>query len=73
MRELGRYQVVGRRAYRGHLPGVIFEGRLDRNAEGRAIQRGSIRLLEIVRDDLVPGSYRLPDGRPNSTARKEVS
>lgn len=61
---LGRYQVVGKRAYREHVPGSIFEARLDRSAEARAIARGSIALLALIPDDLVPGSYRLPKGWP---------
>lgn len=61
---LGRYEVVGKRAYREHVPGSIFEARLDRAAEARAIARGSIRLLALIPDDLVPGSYRLPTGWP---------
>jgi hypothetical protein len=60
VKELGRYRVVGRRAYRGHQPGEEFEACLDRDAEGRAINRGSIRLLERVPAELKPGSYRLP-------------
>jgi hypothetical protein len=64
-RELGRYEVVGRHTHRGHPPGSIFEARLDRAAEARATARGSIRLIERVPDDLIPGSYRLPLGWPN--------
>ncbi len=63
MKELGRYRVVGRRAYRDHQPGEEFEACLDRDAEARAINRGSIRLLERVAADLKPGSYRLPVNR----------
>lgn len=65
------YQVIGPRAYRGHEPGTVFEARLDRPSESRAINRGSIRLLELVEADLLPGSYRLPLGWP-TTAREEV-
>lgn len=73
MNEIGRYRVVGKRAYRGHAPGAEFEARLDRAAEIRAVNRGSIRLLERVTVDLVPGSYRLPVGWPAHEQRKEVS
>ena len=69
MNELGVYRVVGRRAYRGHEPGEVFEARLDRNAEIRAVNRGSIVLLERVRPDLPAGKYRLPVGWPG-TERK---
>lgn len=61
-RTLGRYQVIGKRAYREHQPGEYFEARLERNAEGRAIARGSIQLIELIPDDLAPNTYRLPDG-----------
>lgn len=64
MNTLGRYEVTGRFAYRGHQPGSIFEARLPDNAEIRAINRGSIRLIERVADDLRPSSYRLPVGWP---------
>lgn len=67
MNDLGRYEVIGRRAYRGHQPGEEFEARLDRAAETRAINRGSIRLLERFTADLTAGSYRLPDGWPPTT------
>ena len=69
MNFLGVYEVVGRRAYRGHQPGDRFEARLDRNAEARAVARGSIRLLERVADDLPP-NYRLPYGWPGATTER---
>lgn len=72
MSDLGVYEVCGRRIYRGHMPGEVFEARLDPNAEARAINRGSIRLLERVAADLPPGSYRLPVGWPAHEAGKEV-
>lgn len=58
----GRYQVVGRREYRGHETDTVFEARLDRNAEARAIRRGDIVLLEQIQPGLEPGSFVLPDG-----------
>ena len=73
MTELGRYQVVGRRAYRGHLPGTEFEAVLDPNAEGRAIARGSIRLLERLVADLPPVSYRLPTGWPKTQGKEGLA
>lgn len=60
-RPFGVYKVSGRRAYRGHEPGDIFEAQLDRNAERRAITRGDIRLLELVVPGLPP-DYELPRG-----------
>jgi hypothetical protein len=62
IRDLGRYEVTGPRIYRGHPPGTIFEARIAPGPENRAINRGSITLLERVPDDLRPNSYRLPDG-----------
>ena len=59
---MGEYEVVGRREYRGHRPGTVFEARLDRAAESRAVARGDIRLLRIVEPQIQSGSWRLPDG-----------
>ncbi len=59
---MGEYEVVGRREYRGHKPGVIFEARIDRNAEGRAIRRGDIRLLRVIKPRIPAGSWVMPDG-----------
>jgi hypothetical protein len=63
---LGVYEVIGPRAYRENPPGSRFEARLDRNAEARAVERGSIRLLERVAEDLPTGKYRLPTGWPGT-------
>lgn len=73
MTGLGRYRVVGTRAYREHEPGEEFEAVLDPNAETRAINRGSIKLLERLIADLPPGKFRLPTGWPPQAGRKEVS
>lgn len=70
MNELGRYRVVGRRAYRGHQPGEEFEARLDENVEARAVQRGNLVLLERLVAELPPGKYRLPVGWPGSKERE---
>lgn len=59
---MGEYEVVGRREYRGHRPGDIFEARLDRAAEARAITRGDIRLVRVVTPEIQSGSFELPDG-----------
>jgi hypothetical protein len=56
--ELGRYRVI--RRHRGHDPGTVFEGLLDRHQ--RAVARGSLELLAVVPNDLVGNSYRLPAG-----------
>jgi hypothetical protein len=67
--QLGVYEVTSRRGYRGHLPGQVFEAVLDPNAEARAINRGSIRLLERVEANLPAGKYRLPTGWPITAER----
>jgi hypothetical protein len=69
VRRLGVYEVTGRRGYRGHQPGERFEAVLDPNAETRAINRGSIRLLERLDPDLPAGKYRLPTGWPITAER----
>jgi len=58
----GRYLVSGRLGYRGHDPGTEFIEVLDPNVERRAVERGSIVLLERVTPALRDGSYRLPEG-----------
>jgi hypothetical protein len=58
----GEFQVVGKRAYRDHPHGTVFQARLERNAEGRAIARGDLLLLRVVEPCLQPGSYTFPTG-----------
>lgn len=70
MTTLGRYRVTGRCAYRGHQPGEEFEARLPQNAEARAVNRGSIQLLERIPADLPAHKYRLPDGWPGTTSNE---
>lgn len=67
---MGEYQVVGRREYRGHPPGEIFEANLESNAARRAIQRGDIALLRVVKPELQPGSWVLPDGWANEQGKE---
>lgn len=62
--QYGVYEVTGKREYRGHKPGTVFEAALDAPAAQRAINRGDIRLLREFIPDLVEGSYRLPDPWP---------
>jgi hypothetical protein len=69
VRFLGVYEVIGTRSYMEHKPGERFEARLDRNAEARAVERGSIRLLRRVEEDLPAHKYRLPTGWPVTTER----
>ena len=59
---MGEYKVVGKREYRGHAPGEIFEARIDRAAAVRAVARGDIRLLRMVVPVIQPGTWTLPDG-----------
>jgi hypothetical protein len=56
----GKYLVVGKRMYREHRPGTLFEAKLDAKAEARAIGRGDIKFVERIVPALRPGSYRLP-------------
>ncbi len=58
---MGRYRVVGRREYRGHKTGTVFDARLETNAAGRAIRRGDIVLLEQTEPGLPP-DHAFPDG-----------
>lgn len=62
MRRYGLYLVTGRRPYLGHPPGSVFELRLDRFAERRALALGDIVLLEETLPELQPGSYTFPAG-----------
>jgi len=59
-----RYLVIGKRRYRWHEPGSVFEAKLWPDAERRAIERKSIRDLGPVDPSLKPGSYRLPNDQP---------
>ena len=59
---MSRYRVRGRRAYREHPPGSIFEAELEPDAEARAIERGDITVLNSSRTRLRPGSWTLPYG-----------
>jgi len=63
-----RYLVTGRRQYRWHAPGTVFEAILDPLAEQRAIERGSIRVLEVIEPTLENGSYELPPDWPRPAA-----
>lgn len=56
-----RYEVIGQRQYRSHKHGTIFDAQLDPLAERRAVERGAIRVLEIVHPGLQDGSYTIPE------------
>jgi hypothetical protein len=60
----GVYRVTGKRQYRGHEPGTVFEAILDPSAEQRALGRGDIQLIRRIQPSLAPGSYRLPPDWP---------
>jgi hypothetical protein len=61
-----RYLVTGKRKYRWHDPGTTFEAQLDPDAERRAIERGSIRVLEVI--EVQVGRYELPEDWPQDAA-----
>lgn len=61
-RNHGVYVVCGKRPYRGHQPGVMFEAALDAGAEQRAVARGDIRLLERTTPTVQAGAFSLPEG-----------
>lgn len=64
MKEYGVYRVTGKRQYRGHDPGTVFEAFIDPPVEQRAVDRGDIRVLRRVTPDLTPGSFVLSDNWP---------
>ena len=57
----GLWRVVGRRAYRGHEPGVEFEAVIPSGAAARAIARGDLVLIEALVAGL-PDEHCLPEG-----------
>ena len=59
-----RYLVTGTRQYRWHKPGTTFEARLDPDAEQRAVERGNIRVLEVIQPSVQNGSYEIPNDWP---------
>lgn len=67
------YRVIGEHDYREHAPGEIFTGRLDPAAEGRAVARGNIEVLDSSPTRLRPGSYRLPDGWQTANGAAEAA
>lgn len=67
--QFGVWEVTGRRAYRGHLPGSTFEARIDVRVAERAIGRGDIRLLKPTQPGIRPGSYTFPRGWLEKAAR----
>lgn len=72
--EFARYKVIGRRQYRGHSPGDIFEARFDAAIE-RAVYRKDIEILDVITPELPAGRFKLPRGWPqpaNVTAHREA-
>ncbi len=61
-----RYRVIGKRQYRWHSPGTVFEAKLDPDAERRAIERGNIEVLGVIQPGLQNGSYVLPEDWPQA-------
>ncbi len=64
--QVGRYEVTGRREYRGHPTGTIFDAHLEPGPARRAIARKDIRLLETITP--THGPFTPPDGWENRTA-----
>lgn len=62
MTTFGVYEVVGRREYRGHKPGEVFEAVLDPGPEQRAIARGDIRLVARVTPTIEAKNITFADG-----------
>lgn len=60
--QIGLYRVLGNRRYRGHEPGTEFAARLAPAAEGRALARGDLELVDRLVPNIRDGSYTLPDG-----------
>lgn len=56
------YLVTGRRNYRGHTPGTLFEAQHDA-AKQRAIGRGDIKVIRLIAPG-VPKGATLPDRWP---------
>lgn len=56
------YEVLNPTGYRGHRYGTTFEACLEPAAEGRALARGDIRVIERVTPSVRPGTFTLPDG-----------
>ncbi len=61
---MGEYEVTGKREYRGHSPGSVFQARIPAGPAGRAIARGDIRFIREVTPELQSG-WHLPDGWGN--------
>lgn len=64
-RTFGVYEVIGRRKYRGHDPGTVFEAHLDPTVEQRAIDRRAIRLIQRVTPSVVPEDFTPPANWPS--------
>lgn len=59
-RPFGVYRVIGRRKYRGHDPGTVFEAYLDPAVEQRAIARRAIELLRREAPTVEPAKFEPP-------------
>lgn len=61
-RQMGEYEVIGKRVIRGHKPGETFQAEMGAYAEARAIGRGDIRFIRHINPSIQPGSFSLPEG-----------
>lgn len=68
----GEYEVIGRREYRGHAPGTVFEASLDPAVEQRAIARSAIRLIRRVTPSVVPAHFKPPANWPPKGPQTEA-
>lgn len=67
-----QYEVLRVGGYRGFATGSVFEAVIDKAAEGRALKRGDIRILQRTTPPIQTDSYRLPAGWINSRTKEEV-
>lgn len=64
---------VNRGTFNGYRAGQQFEARLDPSMERRALDRGTLTVVQDSTPALVPGSYRLADAGEKETADADTS
>jgi hypothetical protein len=55
-----QYEVLRQGGYHGFETGEVFEAVIDKAAEGRALKRGDIRILQRTTPAIQQASYRIP-------------